>query len=431
MNSMRVLVLGAEGFIGSFIATALRSAGHKVVVGGRRHRTESSADDFVICDFDRDLDAPPWAARLRGIDAVVNCIGILRENCAGSFERIHVQGPVAMFRACERDGVRRVIQISALGAPEIGEYLASKHRCDDVLIRLDLDWTILRPSLVYSPCGSYGGTSLLRALAALPNVMVLPGDGMQRIQPILADDLAQLVVRLLEDGSGVHQIVEAVGPEPMTFCEFLVLQRRWLELPTAQPLRTPAAIAQMIAWLGERFGNGPLGLTMWRMLQRGNIGAPDAADKMTSLIGRAPTSVQNAFRAAASFVQDRWHARLYFMAPVLRITIALLWILSGCVGFLMPLAESRAMLTAAGIAETMTTPLVWIASTMDIVLGVLALFAWRVELVAALMLVSLIIYTLFVGILIPTAWMEPLGGLLKNIVLMPAVIVMATLSSRR
>ncbi len=431
MSSLRVLVTGAEGFIGRHVAAALRSAGHEVVIGGRPRPRDRPVDRFVPCDFSRDLHPSDWEGRLTDLDAVVNCVGILREAGDNTFERIHVQGPTALFEACARAGIRRIIQVSALGAAEVGEYLASKHRGDEALARRDLDWTILRPSLVYSPRGSYGGSSLLRAMAALPGMILLPGNGAQRIQPICAEDLGRLVGQLLENRSGVGQVVKAVGPQPITLREYLVALRRWLELPAARLIQLPAPIAQGIAWLGERVGNGPLGLTMWRMLQRGNVGTSGSEEILASLLGRWPASVPEAFEAEPSFVQDRWHARLYFLGPALRIAIALLWIASGCVGFLAPLPQSRAPLTAAGIPEGVSTLLLWLASSVDVLLGVLALLAWRIELVAGLMLMSLAVYTLSVGMSFPVAWMEPFGGVLKNVVLFPAVLVMAVLSRRR
>src|SRR6185295_19355589 len=162
------------------------------------------------------------------------------------------------------------------------------------------------------------------------------------------------------------------GPQRITLREYQVALRRWLELPAARLLQIPAPIAQGIAWLGECVGNGPLGLTMWRMLQQGNVGTSGSEEVVASLLGRRPASVAEAFEAEPSFVQDRWHAWLYFLGPVLRITIAFLWIASGCVGFLTPLQQSRALLMAAGIAEVASALWVWIASSTDILLGVLA-----------------------------------------------------------
>ena len=135
-----------------------------------------------------------WRDALAGVDAVVNAAGILRETGAQTFEAIHVSAPLALARACVASGIDCFVQISALGAPSDGEFVASKHRFDEALLALPLRGIALRPSVVYAAAGSYGGTSLLRALAAFPGFQLLPGHANWPIQPIAAEDLGDLVV---------------------------------------------------------------------------------------------------------------------------------------------------------------------------------------------------------------------------------------------
>src|SRR5690606_18120196 len=131
--------------------------------------------DTVQGDFTRDLDATHWVSRLRDVEVVINAVGILRERPEATFDAIHTRGPQALFAACAMAGVRRVIQISALGADD-GDtgYFRSKRRADQFLATLPLDWTIVQPSVVYGP----GGTSarLFDMLASMP-VIAVPGRG--------------------------------------------------------------------------------------------------------------------------------------------------------------------------------------------------------------------------------------------------------------
>ena len=89
--------------------------------------------------------------RLRGVDVVVNAVGILRERRTASFAAIHEQGPAALFEACIRAGVPKVVQISALGAePDAPTgYFRSKAAGDTLLSKLPLEWVIVQPSLVF------------------------------------------------------------------------------------------------------------------------------------------------------------------------------------------------------------------------------------------------------------------------------------------
>src|SRR5262245_50475503 len=94
---------------------------------------------------------------------------------------IHDAAPKALLESCAATNVRRVVHISALGVgPDLAvEYSQTKLAAEEHLQALDLDWVILRPSMVYSTAGSFGGSSLFRGLAGLPWFTPLVGDGGQ------------------------------------------------------------------------------------------------------------------------------------------------------------------------------------------------------------------------------------------------------------
>ena len=454
--NLHVLLTGAGGFIGSQVMTSLLASGHEVVactrsgvvatglgcsadagsvVGAGSRATAgpevgAAAIQSIACDFARDIDPAIWLPRLEGVDAVVNCAGILRERGADRFEQVHVETPMALFRACVIAGVRRVIQISALGRPEDTDFIASKHRADAMLARLNLDWVVLRPSIVYSSDGSYGGTSLLRAMAALPGVIFVPGNGQQAIAPISAPDLGALIVQLLASGSDSRSTFEVVGPETMSLETYLKTWRRWLGFREPRVIQVPTGIVAIASWLGERFGSGPLGMTMYRMLIAGSTAEPAADAAANNSVGWRPRSLREVLSARPSFVQDRWHARLYFLAPVLRIALGLVWVASAVVGFVTPQQQIRIVLGAAGVVSG-AVALDYFASAVDLVLGVFLLLGWKVPLMGVFMLICLLAYTVFIGIALPPVWLEPFGGLLKNIALMPAVLVMMAIANRK
>jgi len=428
---MRVLLTGARGFIGTHVLSALVAAGHEVIACARREEPAlDGAAQVITCDFARDVDPAVWIPRLQGMNAVVNCAGILRERGDDQFERVHVEAPVALFTACAACGVRRVIQISTLGHPEDADFVVSKHRGDFKIAALELDWTILRPSVVYSADGSYGGTSLLRALAALPGVILVPGDGQQQLAPVSAQDLSTLIVRLLETGRDSHRILEVAGPEAVSLESYLRSWRRWLGFPEPRVLRVPDWMVACAAAFGDWFGTGPLGNTMLRMLDRGSIADPRLDAATNGTVGWQPRRLQETLTQRPSFVQDRWHARLYFVAPLLRLALALVWIGSGIIGWMTPREHVEGLLSEAGIHEG-AFALSCAASTLDLVLGAFLLFGKRIAATGVLMLVSLAAYTVFVGVLLPRAWLEPFGGLLKNIALVPAVLAVMVLSDRK
>lgn len=175
---MRVMLLGAGGFIGRHILVALLAAGHDVTAVVRKPGHFAAAFPkvrFLALDLAGATDVDGWRSRLAGIDYIVNAAGNLR---GVEMNDVHVRMPAALYAAAKQTEVKHVVLISAISAsPHAGtDYADTKLAGEDMLRSSGAAWTILRPSLVYSD-GSYGGTSLLRGLASLPWLVPLPGKG--------------------------------------------------------------------------------------------------------------------------------------------------------------------------------------------------------------------------------------------------------------
>ena len=194
---MKVLVVGASGLIGSAIAARLASEGHEIVAVAR-HPPQNSFPSaaWVALDLARATDPNDWTAVLAGIEAVVNCAGVLQDGPGDSTAGVHTSGPAALFRACQRQGIRRVIHLSAVGVDREAptQFSRSKIAGDQTLMALDLDWVILRPSVVIGRA-AYGGSALLRGLASLPVMPLMPETA--PLQIVHLDDLVDTVIFFL------------------------------------------------------------------------------------------------------------------------------------------------------------------------------------------------------------------------------------------
>lgn len=233
---MKVLVCGANGFIGKAIATRLACDGHQVVRGVRR---PTHLGEMAI-DYTTDLTAERWLARLDGIDAVINAVGIIIERGVQTFEHVHAQAPAALFTACRMRGVPRIIQISALGAESRETpYFASKCAADDFLLAQSMGAHVVRPALVYGTDGA--SARLFRTMASLP-VHLLPAGGHQVLRPVHIDDLAELVLRLLDPmaNTAYPPCIEVVGNTQVTYRDMLNTYRSSMELAPAYHLGIPA-----------------------------------------------------------------------------------------------------------------------------------------------------------------------------------------------
>src|SRR5262245_8103857 len=120
---MRVLLLGATGLIGSGVAARLHREGIDLVgvargVGPLERRLP--VDLWISLDLRTALTPDAWLPHLAGVDAVVNCAGVLQDNARDSTARVHAEAPKALWDACEQAKVRRVIQVSAVGVDRGG-----------------------------------------------------------------------------------------------------------------------------------------------------------------------------------------------------------------------------------------------------------------------------------------------------------------------
>jgi len=432
---MRVLLTGATGFIGGQIAGALIATGHHLRCAVRdtvRARRMFPSQEIVACDFNRDVTPEAWRARLAGVDAVVNCVGILQSAAGQGMGAIHDAAPKALFEACAAAGVRRVLHISALGvSPDLAlEYSQTKLAAERHLQGLDLDWVILRPSMVYSSAGSFGGSSLFRGLASLPWFIPLVGDGGQPFAPIHAADLAAAVRRLLEDRGVNRQVLAAVGPERMAMRDILAALRNWLGFAPARFLRIPLGVMRVVAKVSDLFGGrGPITSTSLAMLLAGNSASPK---EFVRAIGFAPRRLGAALESEPAHVQDRWHGRLYFLRPLLRITIALFWLYTGLLTFLFwPQAESYALLRAAHIPDALIPASYYLGYLLDMVLGLLLLIRWRVRAVGGTMVAATGFYLVFVTMAEPAQWIHPITPLPIVFVLMAATLMVMAVDGER
>lgn len=273
---MNILLTGANGFIGRNIMTALSATGHEV--------TPASRSNGI--DFCRMLSPEDWLPHLEGADAVINCAGIIAESGSQRFESLHTVAPSALFRACARTGVRRVLQISALGADETGftAYHLSKRAADDCLRSLALDWFVLRPSLIYGRGGK--SADLFMWMAMLPMIPVI-GDGQQVLQPVHISDVVATVLRSLASPE-VRQTIDIVGTETITFAEWLQTIRQAQGLPRSRLFHIPFLLAMALAYVARRV-NPLLQPENLRMMQAGY-----KADfqPLTQFLGRMPLTAE-------------------------------------------------------------------------------------------------------------------------------------------
>jgi len=427
---MKVFVTGASGFIGSHLIDALYKAGHEVVVCVRNPELAKQRWPLVTAvaaDFSHEHNMSDWLPRLQGIDVVINAVGIIRETGSQSFKALHTAAPCALFKAAEQAGVKKIIQVSALGADEtaFSQYHLSKRAADECLMELDMEWAIIMPSIVYGAGAK--SMAFFKAVAALPLVPLVDA-GDQPVQPIHIDDMTRAVLQLLAPDTPTQLRIEMVGPHPMSMKEIYRQLRQWLGMNQARFLPIPYRFTLTAARLGGFMGNTPITTESVQMLRNGNTADVSA---FINQFGFTPTSFKASLTHSPSQQSDHWHAGLYFLRPLLRYMIAFLWVLTGVVSaFVYPIEQSYAMLAKVGIEGIWAPIMLYGAATMDIALGLATLMAYRLSLVGGIQIAVIALYTIIITFSQPEQWIHPFGPVSKNLPLIIATLMMIILERR-
>lgn len=428
---MRILITGANGFIAREIIARLATSGHDIIACVHHTLLENIPHTRLFkANFNKAITPEYWLPHLTDIDAVINCVGVFQTTKEKTMWNIHFEAPKALFDACAKQGIKKVIQISALGVDKVDvPYATSKLALEEYLQTLDINYTIIRPGFVYGK-GSYGGSSLFRGLAGLPFVIPLPGRAEQLQQPIHVDDLTFIIEQALTLSG--KQILFAVGKEKLSVKNLLIKLRAWLGFKKAKTLSVPDSFIQLGSKIGNFIPNSPISETGIKMMSVDNVASATEEKNLEDTIHFKPRGFTEGLNGMVSSVQDRWHARLYFLRPLLRLSIAFIWLFSGIICLLpISLPISFDMLSEAKIPLAYQTFLLYLFSTIDILLGLATLFNYRLLLIGSLQCFFILFYTLLITFLLPVYWLHPFAPIAKNIPLLVAILIMMALESER
>ena len=228
----RVLVTGADGFVGRTLSRHLSAAGYAV------RAATWEAVDFRLC-LDSPTQSPPggwentvigdigpgvdWSEATRGVDAIVHLaarVHVMRDDAAdplSEYRRVNTQGTEALARTAAAAGVKRFVYISTIKvngestqgrgpftpndppAP-VDPYGVSKWEAEQAVRRIaadtGLEVVVVRPSLVYGPGVRGNFEALLRLVCrGLP----LPLGGISNARSLVGlDNLCDLLMRCVE-----------------------------------------------------------------------------------------------------------------------------------------------------------------------------------------------------------------------------------------
>jgi uncharacterized protein YbjT (DUF2867 family) len=253
LRNQLVTVFGGSGFIGRYVVQKLAQQGARVKVAIRRPeeglflKPMGAVGQIEIVQANIRV-APSVQAAVAGADMVVNCVGILFERGAQSFGMVQGRGAELIAAAAAEAGVRKLVHVSAIGAnaESPSAYSKSKAAGEAGVRRRMPNATIIRPSVVFGPEDDF--FNRFAGMAAMAPALPLVDGGHTKLQPVHVGDVAEAIVRALQDEAAAGQTYELGGPKVYSMKEIMQLtlatiHKKRLLVPVPGALLKPLAFA--------------------------------------------------------------------------------------------------------------------------------------------------------------------------------------------
>jgi len=267
---MKVFLTGGSGFVGSHLLRRLLSDGHQVRALVRR-RGVLCSHSGMLEELPADLASTDLSQSLSGCDVVINLVGIIYEQGRSTFEAVHHIGTRNLVAAARGSGVRRFVQMSALGAraSNASRYHTTKFAAEEEVRNSGIPEVILRPSLIFGP-GSAFVKQMISLIGAVPFIRPVAGTGEYRFRPIHVSDVVECFAQSLTNPMAANNTIELVGGEELTLNELTGTLAECLKVhkvPVHIPMPLMRAAAAVFSVLPIKPPVTPIQL---RMLEEGS-----------------------------------------------------------------------------------------------------------------------------------------------------------------
>lgn len=284
---MKVLVLGGNGFIGSSIVAKLKQQGANVLIGSRKPADKLN---IVSIRMQEMLLVDDWLPVLKGIDIVVNSVGILRERKLQSnpetYDKVHYLAPTALAQACAKLNVG-LIHISVIGLTNIAKsrFIRSKFLGEQGILSSGAQAILVRPSLL-DGTGGYGA-KWFRMVATWPVQFVMKSKGL--IAPLQVTDLGETVANICQmDFNTLPKIIELGGNEVFAIEQYLTKLRTQTKQTRALQIAAPKVAVRLFSHIFDLLAWTPLSFGHFELMQGYNV---PVKNMLSELLRRRPSGV--------------------------------------------------------------------------------------------------------------------------------------------
>ena len=218
-NGIRIVVVGASGFVGKNLRKFLHELNLDVLAISRKNFRKHASEVKITST---NLLEPKLQSKLKNYDALIHLIGIGRQSSKSTFEEINLNLTKNVIKACKNAGIKKIIFISGLGVSRSNksDYFVSKYKAEREIINSGLDYTIFRASYIIGKT-DYLTKALSKQMKK--GVIIIPGSGKYRLQPIYVADVAKIILEAINEKKFSKKILDLVGPQKMSFEDFVKL----------------------------------------------------------------------------------------------------------------------------------------------------------------------------------------------------------------
>ena len=426
-KTRKILVLGASGLVGRWIVDDLRMRGFEVVGVARKFGASQrrSPSDLELPVVFMDTAALAQLLRERTIDIVVNCLGVLQDSPGSDTAAVHrdfVARLLQAIRASDRDICLVHISIPGEANTDRTAFATTKREAERLITASGIAFAILRPGFVVAPA-AYGGSALIRALAALP-VELPVREAAVPFQAVAVEDIAGTVAWLAERDLTEPRAVswDLMQQDLITLGGVITQFRNAYGTAEWPHLRLPTFLLDLGARLGDLVSclgwMPPIRTAAVVELRRGVSGDPTSWIAATGIV---PKRMENLIGGRTATIQDKWFSRLYLIKPLAIASLVLFWLVSGFIALVISYDAAAGILRDHNFAPASVAPITILTSLMDMSIGILIAFRRTCALGLIAGILASVGYMVGSAILAPDLWVEPLGALVKT---GPAIVLM-------
>ena len=229
-KSPNVIIFGGTGFLGRYIVNRLSKLGYIINIVTRTPneaiflKTSGNIGQVKFTEGSFS-DLSNFTSLFNTSDIIINCVGILNEEGDQTFKKLHIDIPEKLAILAKKNGVKKFIHISSIGAnpKSDSKYSKSKGIAEAKILKAFPEAIILRPSIVFGSEDQF--FNLFSQISSISPILPIVG-GNTKFQPVYVDDIAKMVVGVLKmeapNLKKNNTIYELGGPEILSFHSLMV-----------------------------------------------------------------------------------------------------------------------------------------------------------------------------------------------------------------